>query len=116
MALCELAFARCRPVCQPLVAEGSGRNSGPALRHSGPARGMTEPHPEEEQQKSFLELFAAGAVAATIAEATTLPLDTAKVRTEQPERASQLSQAVLSSGPTESALQDLHVAQIERQP
>ena len=41
---------------------------------------MTERHPEEEQ-KSFLELFAAGALAATIAEATTLPLDTAKVWT-----------------------------------
>lgn len=40
---------------------------------------MTEGQPEAEQN-SFLELFASGAVAATIAEATTLPLDTAKVR------------------------------------
>ena len=56
--------------------------SGPASAPRQPRAGrMTEPHPEEEQQqKSFLELFASGAVAATIAEATTLPLDTAKVR------------------------------------
>lgn len=72
------------PLCSVASGAGScrvrrqGCSADAPVRRGSPARGMTEPHAEAEQ-KSFLELFASGAIAATIAEATTLPLDTAKV-------------------------------------